>query len=140
MTKHGHTCRDGEVQLTPEYQAWASMKHRCTNPNNKRWPRYGGRGIRVCEEWMSFENFFADMGPRPPGMSLDRIDNDGNYEPANCRWASVEDQNRNRSNVIHLTHEGETLCVAEWTRLGLGKNTIYARLQRGWSVEEALSP
>lgn len=78
------------------YQSWRGMMSRCTNPKCNAWDTHGGRGITVCERWQTFENFFMDMGDRPPGLTLDRIDNDGNYEPGNCRWATWSEQNKNR--------------------------------------------
>ena len=72
---------------------------RCESPANEQWKNYGGRGIRVCERWMEFENFIADMGPRPPGLTIERINNDGNYEPSNCKWATMSEQNRNKRNT-----------------------------------------
>lgn len=83
---------------TPTYRAWNDMKKRCLNPTNKVYPRYGGRGITICERWLTFVNFLADMGERPDGLSLDRIDNNGNYEPGNCRWATWSQQMLNRGN------------------------------------------
>lgn len=94
MKKHGHR---GNPIPSPTYKSWNSMKQRCLNPKDQAYEKYGGRGIQVCERWMEFENFLADMGVRPEGTSIDRIDNDGNYEPSNCKWSTRQQQNRNYS-------------------------------------------
>lgn len=91
--KHGHASNGRE---TPEYKAWKNMRRRCENPNHPRYKDWGGRGIKVCERWHDFRNFYADMGPKPgPEFSLDRKNNNGNYEPENCRWATRSQQQRN---------------------------------------------
>jgi hypothetical protein len=118
------------------------MIDRCTNPNNKAYARYGGRGISVCERWLSgFDAFISDMGERPPGTSIDRIDNDGDYEPVNCRWATAEEQMANTSRSVMLTFRGKTQSVGDWCKeLGLKPFTVYSRLnQFGWSTERALT-
>lgn len=128
---------------TPEYSAWTSMKQRCTNPKCRNYPNYGGRGIRVCERWeSSFEAFLADMGPRPSRKhSLDRENNNGNYEPGNCRWATVRQQARNKRTSRVLTVAGESATVAEWAdRAGLGRSTVKERLRRNWTPENCLRP
>lgn len=122
-----------------EFTSWVSMKTRCGNPNDPFYYRYGGRGISVCERWGSFSNFFEDMGKRPPGKSLDRIDSNGNYEPSNCRWASVSEQARNTSSNRMLTVKGLTKCLSDWSQAsGLKPSTISERLKRGYSHEEAV--
>ena len=124
---------------TPTWIAWQAMQARCRDPKRRDYGRYGGRGITVCARWETFELFFADMGTRPAGTTLDRIDGDGHYEPGNCRWATAIQQNRNRSNNRRLTYRGMTLCIADWSeRTGISPTTLWRRLKRGWSVEQAL--
>jgi len=125
---------------TKEYSAWQNMKKRCTDPNNSRYHRYGGRGISICDRWMDFENFYSDMGACN-GMSLDRIDNDGNYEPSNCQWIPLPDQGKKTSRIRTLSFRGETLSIADWARrIGVKPHTISMRLNSyGWSVERALT-
>lgn len=127
----------------PEYKAWEHMKHRCANPNNTRYARYGGRGITVCERWInSFANFYADMGARPsPKHSLERINNDGNYESANCRWATPAEQSQNTALTKLISYDGLTLSLAGWARrLGASQATLTCRFQRGWPLERVLTP
>lgn len=119
---------------TPEFRAWTMMKSRCYDKNQKAYKDWGGRGITVCERWReSFENFLADMGPRPSAKhSIDRYpDNDGNYEPTNCRWATVKEQGRNRRDNHLVTFSGKTLTVVEWSELtGIAHRTLVERLKR----------
>lgn len=116
------------------------MLQRCTNPKKREWPRYGGRGITVCERWLVFENFLADMGERPAGMTLDRVNNDGPYSPDNCEWRSQLEQARNMSRNRILTHQGRSMCLAQWAEeLGIAQGTLSARLGYGWSVDRALA-
>ena len=117
------------------------MMQRCYIETVPNYASYGGRGIRVCERWHQFENFYKDMGDRPEGMSLDRIDNNGDYEPSNCRWTTFKTQHANRRNNRNLTLNGHTKCIAEWANeLNLHPATIRNRLRRGASDEEALQP
>ena len=124
-----------------EYRVWAAMKQRCLNKNAPAYENYGGRGISVCKQWIaSFEVFLEDMGKCPDNRSLDRKNNDGNYEPSNCRWAASKEQHRNKRNNRQLTYEGRTQTVADWAEeLGMTWAALYYRLRRGWSVERALS-
>lgn len=128
---------------TSEYKIWERIVSRCHNPQDSSFSRYGDRGIEVCTQWReSFTTFLADMGNRPSRKhSLDRYPNqNGNYEPANVRWATSMEQGRNKRTNHLLTHNGETMSVAEWAeKLGLKRWTIHNRLKYGWSVERALS-
>jgi hypothetical protein len=117
------------------------MKDRCYNPKNKAYKNYGGRGIKVCGRWLeSFENFYEDMGPCPIGMSLDRKDNDGDYCPENCRWATWEEQQNNRRDNVHKAHKGEVKTIRQWERhLGVTRGTLWARFNGSWSIADALT-
>src|SRR5204863_7300664 len=95
---------------------WSSFRQRCTNPKDKSWGNYGGRGITVCERWHVFKNFLADMGPRPPGYQLDRIDNDGGYQPGNCRWTTSSKNNNNKRTNRRITYLSKTQTTTEWAR------------------------
>lgn len=125
----------------PEYRHWINMIERCEYPGVHCFARYGGRGIKVCQEWRnSFEKFLEDMGHRPsPDYSVDRIDGDGNYEPGNCRWATRKEQQRNvsRNKIVQIADETMTLAEAV-ERSSLKYNTVLYRIKRGWSIERAL--
>lgn len=122
------------------YRTWHGMKQRCSDPKFIGFHNYGGRGIQVCERWQSFDEFLADMGPRPEGMSIDRIDSNGNYEPSNCRWATTSQQARNSRKKRLIEIDGVTYHVAELAeRYGINMRTIAVRHERGCSVEQILS-
>lgn len=124
---------------SPEYLAWAAMRARCTNPACKAYPSYGERGISVCKAWDRFEVFFADLGPRPQGGTLDRIDVNGNYEPGNCRWASAKVQANNRRNTRYLEYRGTKLSLAEWAeKLGVPYRLLSVRKKRNWTDEKII--
>lgn len=134
--------RTHAMSKSPEYRIWQSMKDRCGNPTSGGYRRYGGRGIKVCERWLeSFENFFSDMGKRPTRKhSINRINNDGNYDPDNCEWATGREQSRNTSRNRFLEMDGTRLTVADWSlKTGIRSGTIGARLKYGWSVTRALT-
>jgi len=127
---------------TPEYRAWGDMKQRCQRPSHASYKNYGGRGITVCDRWQTFENFFADMGERPTQQhSIDRRDNNGNYTPENCRWATRDEQMSNLRKTRLITFNGETLHMAEWARrTGIKSANILARIKLGWPLDMVLGP
>jgi hypothetical protein len=135
---HGHA-KHGAKSLT--YRAWEGMRKRCMNPRAKNYDRYGGRGIRVCARWDDFANFLADMGEQPAGKQIERRDNDGNYEPNNCCWATKKEQAQNRSTSRPVTYLGRTQTLMEWCEeLDVPYNTAWCRLFRSnWPVERAFA-
>ena len=135
--KHGHTAG----AFSPEYHSWSSMIQRCTNPKRSMYRYYGGRGIAVDPAWMDFEAFLVDMGPRPLGLSLDRIDNDLGYTKDNCRWADSLTQRLNSSQIVRVTIGGTTNMLIEWCKIyNISINTVRDRVRfYGFSYEEAIT-
>jgi len=142
LKKHG-------LYKTKIYKAWYGMKDRCYNKNNAKYHNYGGRGIKVCDEWNNFINFKNDMYDSylkhikkydKRNTSIERIDNNKGYYKENCKWATIIEQARNKLTTINITYNGETKCIIDWSReLGINKDTIYYRLKNGWSIEESLT-
>ncbi len=133
---HGHTTHAGH--RSPEYLSWDSMVMRCTNPSAKSYPEYGGRGIAVCDRWRAFSNFLADMGPRPAGTTLDRVDGSKGYAPGNCRWATTTEQAGNRQTNHNFTLNGQTKTITEWARqVGISDSSMLHRL-RSWGLSQRL--
>lgn len=125
---------------TKEYFIWSGIMQRCLNPKSPAYHHYGGRGITVCRRWRSFQNFIEDVGEAPtPKHSIDRIDNNGSYEPGNVRWATQKEQMNNTRMNRFITHKGKTMTIAQWAEhLGMKHSKLYARIQDNWSVEDAL--
>ena len=135
VTKH-------KMSRTRLYKIWASMKNRCENPNRKDYKRYGQRGIKVCSDWSDFLTFceWATNNGYNDGLTLDRIDVNGNYEPSNCRWATVKEQSNNRTNNHLITYNGETKTIAQWAEeRNINHDTLYSRINRmNWDIGRAL--
>lgn len=140
--KHGASAgKRGDRAYAPEYRTWCAIKTRCYNPNSDEYYVYGGRGIQMCDAWLnSFEAFFDDMGPKPtPQHTIDRKNNDKGYCPDNCRWATDQEQRRNRRSNRRITIDNTTHCLVEWFEIiGTKKSTFEWRERQGWSIEESL--
>lgn len=132
---HGYA--KGSTNRTRIYRIWRGMLDRCNNKNIPIYRHYGARGIAVCERWHTFENFLTDMGEPAPDQSIDRLNNNGNYEPGNCAWATKKQQARNRRSNVLWTYNGQTKTHAEWCEIiGISPSTLVARIWKGWSSEE----
>jgi hypothetical protein len=132
-TKHG-------MARTETYRSWRGMRRRCGDENNNEFHQYGGRGIKVCDRWQEFSAFFEDMGERPEGTTLDRIDPNGDYEPSNCRWATHKQQRLNCRNTVFVEYEGKRQPLADLCeKLGAPYQKAWRRMKRGYSVEDACS-
>lgn len=134
--KHGHS----GTNRTPTYRTWRSMVRRCTNPKDNRAYAYLARGISVCDRWRSFENFLADMGERPEGKTIDRIDNEKGYFPENCRWATASEQATNKRTSRWIEHDGRRMTLSQWAaEFNIGIGILHHRLKSGWPVAHALT-
>lgn len=143
---HSTSCKSCAARVhgmthIPEYRIWSAMIQRCTNPRERYYANYGGRGILVCDRWRdSFANFYADMGPRPPQLTLERSDNDRGYEPDNCIWATREQQNRNQRTNVFVEINGERRILTDWCRhFGIAVTTVLARTKRGIDMAAAIT-
>lgn len=133
---HGHAARVGK---SATYHTWASMIARCTRPGATSYDEYGAKGIKVCERWLTFENFLTDMGEKPRGQTLDRIDGNGNYEPSNCRWATRAQQSNNRKSCVMIEYQGRKQNLMQWSReLGIKYSVLQSRIKAGWSMQRAV--
>lgn len=130
------------MEKSPEYRIWIDMRRRCHDERRPDFKNYGARGVTVCEEWRnSFEAFYRDMGPRPPGTTLDRLQNAGPYSPQNCVWAARKTQERNKRSNRIVEYQGQRMTLTEAAeRAGVNYYTAHGRLSRGWSLERALTP
>lgn len=127
------------LRYHPLYGRWLGMVQRCNDPNHERYAQYGGKGVRVCERWRSFPNFLADMGVPEAGMTIERLDGSGDYEPGNCIWATIADQNRNKSSNRFYELNGKRQCITDWAKdLGISESTLRERLTK-WPESRALS-
>lgn len=141
--RHGdpNYVRPVAVYNTSTYKVWTAMKQRCNNPRHNAYSEYGGRGISYSPSWEFFDNFLSDMGLRPKGLTLDRIDNNGNYTKENCRWASRKTQSNNRRNNVIIEYSGKRLTMRQWENLlGLPADTLYNRIKKaGWTIDRAIT-
>lgn len=134
MKTHGHCANGSKTRI---YRIWRQMLRRCYSRGDGEYHRYGGRGITVCSRWHDFSNFLADMGVRPDGKTLDRIDGNGPYSPENCRWATHKEQSTNRRNVHLVEYKGVAMSLKDFAHLvGRGKQTLYDRVRQGWSLDQ----
>jgi len=129
-----------KMSHSKEWVSFTGMRTRCLNPKNNRYQYYGGRGIRVCKRWDKFSLFYKDMGPKPtPNHSIDRIDRDKDYMPSNCRWATRQEQARNKSNNVFISIDDKNLCISAWAEMmNIKASIISKRLSRGWSNKQAV--
>jgi len=134
--RHGHA---SDPNRSPEYRTWQSMVQRCRNPNGPDYHRYGGRGINMCGRWASFENFLLDMGHRPDGTTLNRVDNDIGYNKENCRWSTHREQYNNKCSNRIIEYRSRRATMAQWARIRKIKySVLFQRIHRGWTVRRAL--
>lgn len=137
MKKHRERIGQGG---TGTHVTWLSMRARCLRKSSTQYKWYGARGIKICRRWSRFSLFLADMGERPAGKCLDRIDNNGNYEPRNCKWSTRAEQGRNRRGNVTLTHNGRTMILADWAKdIGISTACLGARVRNGWDIQRTLN-